>query len=405
MTRWLEPPRLRTGSGAADEERHATWTELFFDLVFVAAIASLGALLRHDASLDGTLRMAGLFIPVWWAWIGFTLYADRFDSDDAVFRLLMLAGMLASGALAINVHYAAEGSSTGFALSYVAARTLLIVLYDRARRHVPEARPLVNRYMKGFSVSAALWLLSIAFTGTTRYVIWAIAMAIDIGTPVFTPDRIISAIPFHRSHIPERFGLFTLIVLGETVVSVTAASANIQWTVRAALVAAGGFVVVACLWWVYFDLLDLGAVRKRWRATQLYFYGHLPLLIALTAIGAGTKLAIDSATASHLGAGARGLLLGGAAVSLGELATIELAGDGTFRTRGVWARLVAAVALTVLAIAGGGVAPVVLLALVASILVAELVSELLVPAPALTCRTPSFASDGGEIGEVDLERA
>src|ERR671935_2582383 len=189
MRRWLEPPRLRTASGAEEEERHATWTELFFDLVFVAAIASLGTLVRNDASLDGILRMAALFVPVWWAWIGFTLYADRFDSDDAIFRLLMLGGMLASGALAVNVHFAAEGSSAGFALSYVAARVLLLLLYDRARRHVPEARPLVNRYMKGFSVSAFLWLASIAVDEPFRYVIWAIAMAIDIGTPVTTPER------------------------------------------------------------------------------------------------------------------------------------------------------------------------------------------------------------------------
>jgi low temperature requirement protein LtrA len=404
MARWLEPPTLRTGSGSEDEDRHATWTELFFDLVFVAAIASLGTLLRNDASLDGILRMAGLFIPVWWAWIGYTLYADRFDSDDAVFRLLMLGGMLASGALAINVHFAAEGSSTGFALSYVAARSLLLVLYDRARRHVPEARPLINRYMKGFSLSAAIWLLSIAFTGTTRYVLWAIAMAIDIGTPVTTPERIIDAIPIHRSHIPERFGLFTLIVLGETVVTVTAASANIHWTVAAAAVAAGGFVIVSCLWWVYFDLLDLGAIRKRWHATQLYFYGHLPLLIALTWIGAGTKLAIDSAGADGLGASARGLMLGGAAIALAELATIELAGDGTLRTRGVQARFIAAAALVVLALTGGGMPPVLLVSLTAAILVAELASELLGPAPEMTCRTPSFASDGAELA-IEAERA
>src|SRR5919201_6560933 len=128
MSRWLAPPRLRTGSAVADEERHATWTELFFDLVYVGAIASLGALLRNDASVDGILRMAGLFIPVWWAWIGYTLYADRFDSDDAVFRLLMIGGMLASGALAVNVHFAADGSSAGFALSYVSARALLLAL-------------------------------------------------------------------------------------------------------------------------------------------------------------------------------------------------------------------------------------------------------------------------------------
>jgi low temperature requirement protein LtrA len=405
MRRWLEPPRLRTGSGGEEEERHATWTELFFDLVFVGAIATLGELPREDPSLDGILTMAGLFVPVWWAWVGFTLYADRFDSDDAVFRLLLLAGMLASGALAVNVHFAAEGSSAGFALSYVAARVLLLLLYDRARRHVPEARPLVNRYMKGFSVSAFLWLASIAVDEPFRYVIWAIAMAIDIGTPVTTPERIIRSIPFHRSHIPERFGLFTLIVLGETVVSVTAASADLHWTVSAGIVAAGGFVMIGCLWWVYFDLLDLGALRGRWRATQVYFYGHLPLLIALTGIGAGTKLAIDAATASELEAGVGVLLLGGAAIALAELATIELAGDGTLRTRSVQARLAAAAALVFLALAGGGLPPVVTLVLASAILVAELVAELLGPAPAMATRTPTFASDGADLSELEPERA
>jgi low temperature requirement protein LtrA len=397
VTRWLEPPRLRTASGAADEERHATWTELFFDLVFVAAIASLGTILRNDASLEGTLKMAGLFVPVWWAWIGYTVYADRFDSDDALFRLLMLGGMLASGALAINIHYAAEGSTTGFALSYVAARAILLLLYARAWRHAPEARGLVNRYITGFSLSACLWLLSIAFTGTTRYVIWGIAMLVDIGTPVTASERVIAEIPFHRSHIPERFGLFTLIVLGETVASVTAASARIEWTFQAAVVGAAGFLTVACLWWIYFDLLDLGAIHKRWHATQIYFFGHLPLLIALTCIGAGTKLAIDSATASGLGADARGLLLGGTAVALAVLATIELAGDGTLRSRSVRARLIAAAALVLLALVGAGIPPVLMLCLVAAILIADLVVELLGPEPEITVRSPSFASEGAEV--------
>jgi low temperature requirement protein LtrA len=376
VARWLRPPTLRAGEGLEMEERHATWTELFFDLVFVAAIAALGAILREDPSLDGILRMAGLFVPVWWVWIGFTLYADRFDSDDAVFRCLMFAGMLASGALAVNVHFVAEGSSAGFALSYVAVRVILLTLYDRARRNVPEARPLVVRYMRGFSVAATLWLVSLAFTGWARYAIWALAMTIDIGTPVTMPVRIMRRLPVHESHLPERFGLFILIVLGETVVSVTAASANIEWSLRAGLVAAGGFVTVACLWWIYFDLLDLGAIRRGFRATQVYFYGHLPLLMGLTGIGAGTKLAIDSAKRDALDGGARATLLGGAALSLIVMATIEGVGKGTLRDRGVLGRLAAAAALAGLALLGGGLAPVALVAVLVVVLVAELGSEL-----------------------------
>jgi low temperature requirement protein LtrA len=393
VPRLLRPPRLRSGEGLEVEERHATWTELFFDLVFVAAIAALGSILREDPSVDGILRMAALFVPVWWAWIGFTLYADRFDSDDAVFRCLMFAGMLGSGALAVNVHFVAEGASAGFALSYVAVRIVLLALYDRARRHVPQARPLVVRYMRGFSVAAALWLVSLAFTGWARYAIWALAMTIDIGGPVTAPARVLERLPPHQSHLAERFGLFVLIVLGETVVSVTAASANVDWSLRAALVAAGGFVTVACIWWIYFDLLDLGAIRRGFRPTQVYFYGHLPLLIGLTGVGAGTKLAIDSASRPALDGGTRATLLGGAALALVVMAAIELAGEGTVRDRDVIGRLAAATGLVVLSLAVGGLAPVVVVALLVAILVAELVSELLAPAPGETPRAPSFSAE------------
>jgi low temperature requirement protein LtrA len=393
VPRLLRPPRLRSGEGLEVEERHATWTELFFDLVFVAAIAALGSILREDPSLDGILRMAALFVPVWWAWIGFTLYADRFDSDDAVFRCLMFAGMLGSGALAVNVHFVADGSSAGFALSYVAVRIVLLTLYDRARRHVPQARPLVVRYMRGFSVAAALWLVSLAFTGWARYAIWALAMTIDIGGPVTAPPRVLERLPPHQSHLAERFGLFVLIVLGETVVSVTAASANVDWSLRAALVAAGGFVTVACIWWIYFDLLDLGAIRRGFRPTQVYFYGHLPLLIGLTGVGAGTKLAIDSAKRSALDGGTRATLLGGAALALVVMAAIELAGDGTVRDRDVVGRVAAATGLVVLALAGGGLAPVVVVALLVAILAAELVSELLAPTQGESPRAPSFSAE------------
>jgi low temperature requirement protein LtrA len=386
----LRPPKLRTGEGLEEDERHATWTELFFDLVFVAAIAELGRILFHDASLEGILRMAGLFVPVWWVWIGYTLYADRFDSDDVVFRGLMFAGMLGSGALAINVHFAAGGSSEGFAISYVCVRLVLIALYDRARRHVPGARPLVVRYMRGFSVSVALWLVSLAFQGTARYLIWAVAMTIDIGVPVTMPARVFRALPVHQSHLPERFGLFILIVLGETVVSVTAASADIHWTLEAGLVAAFAFAAVACLWWIYFDLLDLDAIRTAsFHRFEVYFYGHLPLLIGLTGVGAGTKLAI-AATADGLGGGERATLVGGAALSVGLLALMDGATKGTVRDRGVVGRAVAALALVVLALAGGGLAPVLLVALLMAILAGELVSELLGPAPSRLVQRPDF---------------
>jgi low temperature requirement protein LtrA len=81
--RHLRPVRLR----AADEDRHPTWLELFFDLCFVAAVAALASGLHHHPDARGVLTFAGLFVPVWWAWMGYTWYASAFDNDDVVFRV------------------------------------------------------------------------------------------------------------------------------------------------------------------------------------------------------------------------------------------------------------------------------------------------------------------------------
>ena len=134
--RFLEPPRLRTTSD--DEDRRATWLELFFDLVFVAAIAELSYVLLADVTVGGFARYLGYFVPIWWAWMGFTFYANRFDTDDLPYRLLTLAGMLGIAALAVNVRHVLEGAraENAFVLSYVAIRLVLLVLYARARRHV-----------------------------------------------------------------------------------------------------------------------------------------------------------------------------------------------------------------------------------------------------------------------------
>src|ERR671933_171185 len=99
-TAWLAPPRLRTIEDD-ESERRATWLELFFDLVFVVAIAQVGQVLAKDTSARGFVHFAVAFIPIWWAWMGFTFYADRFDTDDVVYSVWTIAGMLAVAAFAV----------------------------------------------------------------------------------------------------------------------------------------------------------------------------------------------------------------------------------------------------------------------------------------------------------------
>jgi low temperature requirement protein LtrA len=108
---WLRPPRLRTLSDV-EEERHASWLELFFDLVFVVAIVELSHELVVNHTLNGFASFAALFVPVFVAWQGFSFYADRFDTDDVFFRVCMLAAMLAVAALAIQIPGVAHGESS-----------------------------------------------------------------------------------------------------------------------------------------------------------------------------------------------------------------------------------------------------------------------------------------------------
>jgi low temperature requirement protein LtrA len=354
-------------------ERRASWLELFVDLVFVVSVAQLSHALVDDPTAAGFLEFAATFVPIWWAWVGFTFFADRFESDDGIYRVVMLAGMLAVGVLAVNVPDAFAGGSTAFALSYVAVRAVLVALYVRARSRFPQARPLIHLYMGAFTASIVVWVISVLVPAPARYALWAVALGIDLGVPLAYGPRVIPRAPIHASHIPERFGLFTLIVFGETVLAVVTGTAETDWELHSVVTAAAGFVVVAALWWVYFDYLDTSILQRSVRAGQLYVYGHLPLLAALTAVGAGTALAIEEAGEPELGPGARWAFCGGVAVSVLAMAAIHVGSVHSLRDRDVWLRIAAAAAALVLA--GLGTSALVVLPLCAAMLVALVAIE------------------------------
>ena len=176
MKTWLQPPRLRVGERNETEHRHATWLELFYDLVFVVAVSQLAHNLSKDISWMGFLSFAALFVPVWWAWIGATFYANRFDTDNVIRRLLMGLQMLAVASMAVNIHHGLGETSVGFALSYAAARAVLVFEYLVAGWFVPEARQLTNQYAKGFSIGALLWIISVLTPPPFRRVLMRLAL-------------------------------------------------------------------------------------------------------------------------------------------------------------------------------------------------------------------------------------
>ncbi len=374
-SRLLAPPRLRT-LGDVEDDRRATWLELFFDLVFVVAVAQLSNALSDDMTLEGFLIFCGLFVPVWWAWVGYTFYADRFDTDDVVHRVLMLCGMFAVGALASVIPDAAAGSTVAFALAYVAIRTFVIALNARAWLHLPAARPLLNVYIPAFTVAAGLILVSALVEPPWRYWIWAAALAIDLGTPLASRSRI-AVVPVHASHIPERVGLFTIIVLGETVLAVVLGTDSVNWNLESGLAAGLGFALGASFWWLYFDYLDGESLlgRSIW-AGQGYLYSHLPLMAGVIALGVGLKFAIKDTAGAELADASRWILCVGVAMAFAALAAIHLVSSRSRRDVDLWLRLGVALVALALALLGGGLDPLPVLTLLAAAVVANVGIEL-----------------------------
>jgi low temperature requirement protein LtrA len=330
---WLRPPQLRTLDDQG--ERHATWLELFFDLVFVICIAEVVHTLEDYHTLGDFLGTAGLFVAVWWAWVGYTVYADRFDTDDLLHRVLVLAGMLAVIAMALSIHDALHGGAAQFAVAFVAVRGIVLLLNARARRHAAAARPLLNLYLTAFSIGAALWLVSVFVPEPARYVLWGVALLIELSAPWVGRHQIAQA-PIHANHLVERFGLFTLIVLGESVISVAQGAADVDWTAATVAAAVGGFLAVACLWWLYFDRIDEGTVRSVLRGL-IWNYTHLPLLAALVSVAVGTEFAVREAATGTLERSTTLALGGGTALYLLATVVVGLAvRSGPDRTLWLW---------------------------------------------------------------------
>jgi low temperature requirement protein LtrA len=390
-SRWHDPPRLRTIEDDDGDERHATWLELFFDLVFVVAIAQLADGLAADPSLHGFLIFAGLFVAVWWAWVGYTFYADRFDTDDPPHRVLMLVGMFMVAVLASVIPEAFHGETVGFALAYAAVRAVVVLLNARAWWHLPAARPLLNVYIPAFSASIALFLVSAAVAPPYRYWLWALALAIDLGTPLASGRRI-RVVPIHASHIPERVGLFTIIVFGESILAVVIGTTTVSWGLESAAVAALGFVIAGALWWIYFDYVDTSVVRGTIAAGQTFLYAHLPLLIGLAALGAGIKLAIKATQESGLTDEVSWIIGVGVALFMASVAVMHLVTTHSRRDVDLWLRLGTAALALALGSLGPELGIVPVLAILAGALVGQVVLEL------ATHESHSHGEGGIEIG-------
>jgi low temperature requirement protein LtrA len=297
--------RLRYVAGTP--ARRVSWLELFFDLIFVAAVAQVSAPLREDYAVSGIVRFATLFILIWWAWTGHSVFSTRFDTDDSVQRALTFVQMFAVAVMAANAqHPLGSRDSAGFAAAYAIVRLVLVVQYVRARS-VHQARALATRYLVGHGIAATLWLASAFTMAPARFAIWAAAMAIDLGTPWLALSHSVR-VPPDAAHLPERFGLFTLILLGETVVAIMEGMESQEhWSVVAASAALVSMAAAFVVWWWYFDVVGAAQerpVRSRSEAVRLHLwsYAHLPLYLGIAVGGVGLQRIVRTAERSGPGA-------------------------------------------------------------------------------------------------------
>ncbi len=383
--RFVRPQTARNLTGEQrSEERASTPLELFFDLCFVVAVAALARGLHDEPNLGGALRFLGLFVPVWWSWMIFTWYATAFDNDDVPYRVTLFAAMLSMLGLAAAVDGVGveAGNAAGFVLAYATMRLLLMGLFLRARRHVPAGlRPFVARYAAGNGLGAAIWLSSLLVPEPARYAVWAAGLLVELLAPILAVGTLSNPrMSFHPRHIPERYGLFTIIVLGESVLAVALGTADTDWAPAALLTAALGFVVAACVWWLYFDHVGSSGIELGPRPAFYWGYGHFAVYAGIAAFGVGTQLAIEASAASgsalalaaaapaggEYGLWSRLVLAGGVALYLAGIAFVDRINEGSTGDRAVSFRLAIAAVLVALAALGGPLPPVVFAALVAA---------------------------------------
>jgi low temperature requirement protein LtrA len=247
--------------------KRVSWVELYLDLVFVLAVGRLAHLIVAAPEMHSVWVALGLFVTLWWTWVGFAVLYNRYGADTLPLRVLFLAGSVPAGVAAVAIDPASTGDSTVFALSLAVTRVVLAVATMVAGGGTALLR---ERVARACLASAGLFVASIWVPEPFRYVLWAIGIGLESGAMLaedreaahrarrdhdftaLTPADPAEALDAH--HFAERFGLFLIILLGEVVVEAGQGSieADVATTSAwAALVAA--MLLAAALWWLYFD--------------------------------------------------------------------------------------------------------------------------------------------------------
>jgi low temperature requirement protein LtrA len=290
-----------------EAHRAATPLELFFDLVFVVAIAQAASGLHHGIAEAHTaaavLGYTMVFFAIWWAWMNFTWFASAYDPDDVAYRLVVFVQLTGALIFAAGLPraFAAQDWRIG-AFGYVVMRLALVAQWLRAARADPGRAPGARRYAIGVTLIQVAWVwLALGEVAESWFLpLFVTFAAVELLVPVWAERR--AATPWHPAHIAERYGLLTIIVLGESILAATlaldAATAETGLTPVLVEIIAGGLLIVFSMWWLYFyrPVEPLLKNAPLWRGFA-WGYGHYFVYAAGAAVGAGIAVATDHATA------------------------------------------------------------------------------------------------------------
>ncbi|SFF86029.1 Low temperature requirement protein LtrA [Actinopolymorpha cephalotaxi] len=296
-----------------EPHRASSQLELLFDLTFVVAVASIVAQLAHGIEAGHAVAeitpFLEVFFAIWWAWMNFTWFASSYDTDDVTYRLLTLVQMAGVLVLAAGVPAAVnDGNLAAVTLGYLIMRVGLVAQWLRAGIEDPGSRGTAFRYAAGISIVQVGWVLRLLLAEAgvlpkgLLLPVFVVLVVLELTVPVVA-ERAVST-TWHPHHIAERYGLFTIILLGESVLATSVGVATaIKGGVNGSLVtvSVSGLVLLFALWWLYFlQPAGEGLSRNR-EQSYLWGYGHYFIFAALAALGAGLEVVV-ARTGHHAGA-------------------------------------------------------------------------------------------------------
>ena len=325
------------------DEHRVTPLELFFDLVFVFAITQVTILLADDPTWGGVLRGMLVLAALWWAWTVYAWLTSALDVDEGGIRLVMLAAMATLFGVALAVPGAFGDDAVLFGVAYLLVRLLHLLLALTVSRDDPDRRGAILRFAPTAILGASLLVVAGFLEGDVRIAVWLVALAVDyLGPVVIGPGQGWRVAP---EHFAERHGLIILIALGESLIAI-GLGAGFELDTAVIVAAALGIVVVAALWWLYFDvaailertrLVQATGVELHRLALSAYSYLHLPMIAGIVLFALGLKTTVGQVS-EHLDTVPAVALCGGASLYLlGHVASLFRSTGRVFRRRTIGA--------------------------------------------------------------------